>query len=110
MPQNMMYDRRVVRGSTHAAMVIPAGTYPDNLFGNTGKSRKSPGKSKRTNQTGGPSEEFFQRDVSTPEPLAGRQNIDIQTDQFVEELTDKAPHYEIGNQTEFLLERDETPW
>ena len=77
-----MYDRRVVRGSTHAAMVIPAGTYPDNLFGNTtGKSKKSPGKSKRTNQTGGgPSEEFFQRDVRTPEPLAGRQNIDIQTD------------------------------
>lgn len=27
-----MYDKRVVRGSTHAAMVIPAGTYPDTLF------------------------------------------------------------------------------
>lgn len=105
-----MYDRRVVRGSTHAAMVIPAGTYPDNLFGNTNKSKRSPGKTKRTNQTGGPSEEFFQRDVRTPEPMAGRQNIDIQTDQFVEELTDKAPRYEIGNQTEFLLEREETPW
>lgn len=32
-----MIDKRVVRGSTHAAMVIPAGTYPDALFGNTGK-------------------------------------------------------------------------
>ena len=41
-------------------------------------------------------EEFFTRDVRTPEPLQGRQNIDIQTDQFVEELTDKAPCYEIG--------------
>ena len=28
----MMYDKRVVRGSTHAAMVIPAGAYPDTLF------------------------------------------------------------------------------
>jgi radial spoke head protein 3 len=92
-------------------MVIPAGTYPDNLFGNTGKSKKSPGKSKRNTQNNmGPSEEFFQRDIRTPEPVSGRQNIDIQTDQFVEELTDKAPHYEIGNQTEFIIEREETPF
>jgi hypothetical protein len=34
-----MHDKRVVRGSTHAAMVIPAGTYPDALF-----SQGSPGK------------------------------------------------------------------
>jgi len=33
-----MHDKRVVRGSTHAAMVIPAGTYPDNLFGSGSKS------------------------------------------------------------------------
>lgn len=32
-----MIDKRVVRGSTHAAMVIPAGTYPDALFNGTGK-------------------------------------------------------------------------
>ena len=31
-PSNIMYDKRIVRGSTHAAMVIPAGTYPDTLF------------------------------------------------------------------------------
>jgi radial spoke head protein 3 len=103
-----MHDRRVVRGSTHAAMVIPAGTYPDNLFGTTSPGKKGTNKSKRTNQPG-PSEEFFQREVRTPEPVAGRQNIDIQTDQFVEELTDKAPKYEIGNQTEFILERPQTP-
>ena len=36
-PQNIMIDKRVVRGSTHAAMVIPAGTYPDALFNGTGK-------------------------------------------------------------------------
>ena len=45
-------------------------------------------------------EEFFTRDVHTPEPENGRQNIDIQTDQFVEELTDKAPNYHIGCQTD----------
>jgi len=31
-PHNIMYDKRVYRGSTNAAMVIPAGTYPDKLF------------------------------------------------------------------------------
>lgn len=41
MPQNIMYDKRVVRGSTHAAMVIPAGTYPDNLFGGTATQKKA---------------------------------------------------------------------
>jgi hypothetical protein len=27
-----MFDRRVFRGSTNAAMVIPSGSYPDQLF------------------------------------------------------------------------------
>ena len=105
-----MYDKRIVRGSTHAAMVIPAGTYPDNLFGGTNQSATKKGaKGNKGSTQPGPSEEFFQREVRTPEPVAGRQNIDIQTDQFVEELTDKAPHYEIGNQTDFKIDRPQTP-
>lgn len=31
-PQNIMYDKRVARGSTYAAMVIPAGTNPDAMM------------------------------------------------------------------------------
>jgi hypothetical protein len=30
-PQNIMHDRRIMRGSTYAAMVIPAGTNPDTM-------------------------------------------------------------------------------
>ena len=30
-PQNIMFDKRVARGSTYAAMVIPAGQNPDQL-------------------------------------------------------------------------------
>jgi len=41
-PTNILHDKRVVKGSTHAAMVIPAGTYPDALFGSNNK--KSPKK------------------------------------------------------------------
>jgi hypothetical protein len=99
-----MYDKRVFRGSTNAAMVIPSGGYPDALFDN----RKEKAKAKAQARAAA-AEEFFTRDVRTPEPLQGRQNIDIQTDQFVEELTDKAPCYEIGCQTEIKIERPQTP-
>ena len=99
-----MFDKRVVRGSTNATMVIPAGSYPDQLFDNR-KERAQ----KKAQQRAAAAEEFFTRDVRTPEPLQGRQNIDIQTDQFVEELTDKAPCYEIGCQTEIKIDRPQTP-
>jgi hypothetical protein len=48
--------------------------------------------------------------VRTPEAIPGKQNIDIQTDQFVTELTDKAPRYEIGCQTSFNVPEVKTPW
>lgn len=32
-PQNIMHDKRVQRGNTYAAMVIPAGAYPDTMQG-----------------------------------------------------------------------------
>jgi hypothetical protein len=31
-PQNICFDKRVFRGSTNAAMIIPSGSYPDQLF------------------------------------------------------------------------------
>jgi len=71
-PQNIMFDKRVHRGSTNAAMVIPAGNYPDHLFDN----RKERAKAKAQARAAA-AEEFFTRDVRTPEPLQGRQNIDI---------------------------------
>ena len=76
-PQNIMFDKRVFRGSTNAAMVIPSGTYPDQLF--------QANKQRFTNknleaQRAQAAEEFFTRDVRTPEALPGKQNIDIQTD------------------------------
>jgi len=71
-PQNIMYDKRVFRGRTNAAMVLPAGNYPDTLFDN----RKERAKAKAQARAAA-AEEFFTRDVRTPEPLQGRQNIDI---------------------------------
>lgn len=50
-----------------------------------------------------------QRDVSTPDPVEGRQHIDIQTEKFLEELTDKPPEYEQNVQTDFYIDRPPTP-
>ena len=36
-----MYDKRVFRGSTNAAMVIPSGGYPDALFDNRKEKAKA---------------------------------------------------------------------
>ena len=87
-------------------MVIPAGTYPDQLF-QANKKKYDPKRLEQ--QRAKAAEEFFTRDVKTPEAPPGKQNIDIQTDQFVSELTDKAPVYEIGCQTEYKIHRPPTP-
>ena len=67
-----MYDKRVFRGSTNAAMIIPNNNYQDQIFDN----RKERAKAKAQARAAA-AEEFFTRDVRTPEPLQGRQNIDI---------------------------------
>lgn len=71
-----MHDRRIMRGSTYAAMVIPAGSNPDSLvmeknyqkqkqFKNNGKSTK------RTKNI------YPNRDIPTPEPVPGRQHSEV---------------------------------
>lgn len=70
-PQNIMHDRRVMRGSTYAAMVIPAGSNPDSLVMDKNyqkqKQLKNNGKSsKRTKNI------YPNRDIPTPEPVPGR--------------------------------------
>jgi len=41
--------------------------------------------------------------------VAGREHIEIQTDQFVEEFTDKPPTYEIGCDTRIQIEEPNEP-
>lgn len=99
-PQNIMHDRRIIRGSTHATTVIAAGSKSEEMF--MERKRQQQRIAKRRQQQA--AEQYTRREIPTPEPITGRQNLDVQTDQFVEELTDKAPCYEIGSQTEFKLE------
>lgn len=49
------------------------------------------------------------RDIPTPEPVPGRIHMDIQTEKYVEILTDKPPEKEEGVATEFYLDRPPVP-
>ncbi|KAK9816840.1 hypothetical protein WJX72_005799 [[Myrmecia] bisecta] len=94
-PSNLMFDRRVVRGNTYASQVLPA--EPPALPLNT--STKQP-----TKQSVRPAPA-----PRTPEPVAGRKHMDIQTDSYLEELTDVVAEAEISTQTDAFMDRPPTP-
>lgn len=45
----------------------------------------------------------------TPEAVPGRRHMDVQTETFLEELTDRVPEETAGTQTEAFLDRPPTP-
>lgn len=108
-PQNIMHDRRIARGSTHASMVIPAGNHPDALFLEKKKEQQRRAKMQQEEEQKRRAEEYVQRDIKTPDPIPGRVNLDIQTEPFVENLTDKPTEFEIGVQSDFYIDRPPTP-
>ena len=103
-----MHDRRIMRGSTYAAMVIPAGTNPDAMVMDKSypkkRSFKKPGVSTKKTKNIYPN-----REISTPEPVHGRSHMEVQTSPYKEILTDKPPEREQGIATEFYLDRPPVP-
>ncbi|KAG8308119.1 Radial spoke head protein 3 [Homalodisca vitripennis] len=47
--------------------------------------------------------------IGTPPPVDGRNHVIVQTDQFMEELFDHPPGATVSCQTDFFLDRPETP-
>ncbi|KAG2487419.1 hypothetical protein HYH03_013987 [Edaphochlamys debaryana] len=86
-----MFDRRVVRGNTYAARILPADAVPT-------QTKTQP--KKRPTRTLPP---------RTPEAVEGRRHIDIQTDVYLEELTDTVPEADTSTQTDAFLDRPPTP-
>lgn len=92
---NIMFDKRVVRGNTYAARILPAETG----MTDTKKSTGSAGTKRRTQRA----------PPRTPDAVDGRKHIDIQTDAYLEELTDTVPEVDNGTQTDAFLDRPPTP-
>jgi len=98
---NIMYDRRIVRGNTYAQNVLPATTQPDPIeVQKQQEARRRAVARKRAKA---------QLKPRTPEPVEGRKHIDVQTELYLEELTDRVEEADISTQTDAFLDRPPTP-
>jgi len=113
-----MYDKRVHRGNTFAAMVIPAGTNHDTMILEKKQTTKRTFRSQTQKvsnhsltlqQTKKETTIYPNRDIPSPEPVPGRRHFEIQTDPFTEYITDKPPVSEKKVATEFYLDRPPVP-
>ncbi|KAL7389100.1 hypothetical protein ABVT39_026492 [Epinephelus coioides] len=98
---NIMYDRRVVRGNTYAQHIIPTTAQPDPVeIQRQQELRRRAIARKRAR------EHFRPR---TPEALQGRKHIDVQTELYLEELSDVIVATDIECQTDAFLDKPATP-
>ncbi|NXY70341.1 RSPH3 protein, partial [Glareola pratincola] len=98
---NLMYDRRVVRGNTYALQVVPASTQPSPLeIQKQREARKRALARKRAKE---------QMQLRTPEPVEGREHIHVQTELYLEEISDRIIEVDIECQTDAFLDRPATP-
>ncbi|KAM9261201.1 radial spoke head protein 3 homolog [Cariama cristata] len=98
---NLMYDRRVVRGNTYALQVIPVSTQPNHLeVQRLREARKRALARKRAKE---------QMQPRTPEPVEGREHIHVQTELYLEEISDRIIEVDRECQTDAFLDRPPTP-
>jgi hypothetical protein len=94
---NIMADRRVVRGNTYAALVLPRDDPAEVAKQREAQRRRLMRANATTKRPG------------TPEAVFGRKHTDIQTDSYLEELTERVVEFEAETQTDFLLDRPQSP-
>merc|ERR1719293_157568 len=92
-----MNDRRVVRGNTYASLVAPQQDAAEIQKQREAQRRRLMKANKTTKRT------------TTPDPVPGRKHMDIQTDSYLEELTERTVDFEAETQTDFLLDRPPSP-
>jgi len=96
--RNIMHDKRVVRGNTYASLVMPQ---QDNMQEVQKQREAQRRRLMRANQT--------KRRPGTPDAVIGRKHMDMQTDSYLEELTERTVEFEAETQTDFLLDRPPSP-
>jgi len=98
---NIMYDRRIVRGNTYAQQILPASAQPDPIeIQRQQEQRRRAIARKRANQ---------QLKPKSPEPVEGRKHIDVQTELYLEELSDRIEEADVECQTDAFLDRPPSP-
>lgn len=98
---NIMYDRRVIRGNTYALNTLPASSQPDPIeIQREQESRKRALARRRAKE---------QARRHTPEPVEGRKHIPVQTELYLEELSDRVEEVDVDVQTDAFLDRPPSP-
>jgi hypothetical protein len=99
----MMNDKRIVRGNTYAAQVLPLSVQAD-MQRQTEQSKKKASSTKKETVVA----EKAPR-PATPDATEGRKHMDIQTEQYLEELKDKPDEVTQETQTDPMIDRPPTP-
>ncbi|RNA35333.1 radial spoke head 3 -like protein [Brachionus plicatilis] len=98
---NIMYDRRVIRGNTYALNTLPATSQPDPIEIQRQQEERKRALARRR------AKEQARR--HTPEPIEGRKHIPIQTELYLEELSDRVEEVDVDVQTDAFLDRPPSP-
>lgn len=98
---NIMYDRRVIRGNTYALNTLPASSQPDPIEVQREQEARKRALARRR------AKEQARR--HTPEPVEGRKHIPVQTELYLEELSDRIEEVDVDVQTDAFLDRPPSP-
>ncbi|XP_036406123.1 radial spoke head protein 3 homolog [Megalops cyprinoides] len=98
---NIMYDRRVVRGNTYAQHILPLAAQPDPIEMQRQQEAKRRAAARKRAKA-----QFRSR---TPEAVDGRTHIDVQTELYLEELSDHVEECSVECQTDAFLDKPASP-
>ncbi|ESO85775.1 hypothetical protein LOTGIDRAFT_130261 [Lottia gigantea] len=98
---NIMYDRRIVRGNTYAQHTLPASAQPDPIEIQRQQENKRRAMARKRAK-----EQLRPR---SPEAVEGRKHIDVQTELYLEELSDRVEEADVDCQTDAFLDRPPSP-
>ncbi|KAM9461239.1 radial spoke head protein 3 homolog isoform 1-T2 [Clarias gariepinus] len=98
---NIMYDRRVVRGNTYAQHILPVTFQPDPV-----EIQRQQEALRRVTAKKRAKDKFQTR---SPVPLEGRKHIDVQTELYLEDLSDHIEETSVECQTDAFLDKPATP-
>lgn len=96
---NVMYDPRIIRGNTYSAKILSASLKQSMILKRQPRNL-SPIKMRKS---------YSNERVSTPPPVIGRMHMNLQTETFLEELSDRPIEKDAETQTHLFLDRPPSP-
>ncbi|KAJ8578925.1 hypothetical protein ON010_g277 [Phytophthora cinnamomi] len=106
--QNIMFDKRVHRGSAYVMREETPESPGRDGSGESRKPSKGATRAARYQQHQQQQQQHQQpqqqQRPATPPPVGGRFHMDVQTDNYLEELTDRNPEVDADTQTDALLD------